>query len=73
MNESASPNPSQGCVCMGAGPQVTDLVGKLVPEPVRQHLRNSRVEFLKAIRSLIDQRIEHLTKADQKGTTVPVE
>jgi hypothetical protein len=44
-----------------------------VSPAVRQHLSNSRVEFLKAIRSVIDERIEHLSKADQQGTKIPVE
>jgi len=44
-----------------------------VSPAVRQHLANSRVEFLKAIRSVIDERIEHLSKAGQQGTRIPVE
>jgi hypothetical protein len=44
-----------------------------VSPAVRQHLSNSRVEFLKAIRSVIDERIEHLSKAGQQGTKIPVE
>ena len=44
-----------------------------VSPAVRQHLSNSRVEFLKAIRSVIDERIEHLSKAAQQGTKIPVE
>jgi len=43
-------------------------------EATRDHFRNSRVEFLKGIRSLIDQRIEHLSKHQQQhGTHVTVE
>ena len=44
-----------------------------VSPAVRQHLTNSRVEFLKAIRSVIDDRIEQLSKAGQQGTKVSVE
>ncbi len=40
---------------------------------VRRHLRNSRVEFLKAIRTVIDDRIEHLSKTSQQGTNITVE
>jgi len=40
---------------------------------VKQHLANSRVEFLKAIRQVIDDRIEHLSAQGQKGTKVAVE
>jgi hypothetical protein len=44
-----------------------------VSPAVRQHLSNSRVEFLKAIREVIDEKIEHLSKAGQQGTKIPVE
>jgi hypothetical protein len=44
-----------------------------VSPAVRQHLANSRVEFLKAIREVIDEKIEHLSKAAQQGTKIPVE
>lgn len=43
------------------------------------HMSRSRVEFLKAIRSLIDERIEglekkaHTDKAERKGTKIKVE
>jgi hypothetical protein len=44
-----------------------------VSPAVRQHLSNSRVEFLKAIREVIDEKIEHLSKVAQPGTKIPVE
>ena len=44
-----------------------------VSPAVKQHLMNSRVEFLKAIRAVIDQRIERLSGAAQRGTRVTVE
>jgi hypothetical protein len=44
-----------------------------VSPAVRQHLSNSRVEFLKAIRSMIDERIDHLSRAGQQGTKIAVE
>jgi hypothetical protein len=45
----------------------------LVSPEVRQHFVNSRVEFLKAIREVIDDRIEHLTTKAGHGTKIPVE
>jgi hypothetical protein len=42
-------------------------------EATRDHFRNSRVEFLKGLRSLIDDRIAHLSKDEAKGTHVNVE
>lgn len=44
-----------------------------VPQETRQHIRNSRIEFLKAVRSVIDDRIAHLSGESQQGTTVRVE
>jgi hypothetical protein len=37
------------------------------------HFRNSRVEFLKGLRSLIDDRIGNLARHETKGTHVTVE
>jgi hypothetical protein len=43
-------------------------------EAAKDHFRNSRIEFLKGIRSLIDDRISHLAREEQgKGTHVTVE
>jgi len=43
-------------------------------DATRNHFRNSRVEFLKGLRSLIDERIDHLAHhEEQKGTKVTVE
>ena len=42
-------------------------------DATRDHFRNSRVEFLKGIRSLIDARIAHLSQEHAKGTHVTVE
>lgn len=42
-------------------------------EATRDHFRNSRVEFLKGIRSVIDDRIANLSRHEAKGTHVTVE
>jgi hypothetical protein len=42
-------------------------------EATHDHFRNSRIEFLKGIRRLIDDRIAHLSHDDRKGTHVTVE
>ena len=49
------------------------IVEKLWGEATRDHFRNSRVEFLKGLRSLIDDRISHLSREEHKGTHVTVE
>ncbi len=61
----------QRCLC----DEVLDLVqARLGVSPqVRQHLANSRIEFLKAIRGVIDERIEQLSKPVQQGTKIRVE
>ena len=59
-----------GClICNVALP----FLEQLWPENTRQHFRNSRVEFLKGIRSILDARIEHLSREQAKGTRVVVE
>ena len=60
-----------GCfICQTAIP----LVEKLWSDATRDHFRNSRVEFLKGLRSLIDDRIAHLSRpSETKGTHVTVE
>jgi hypothetical protein len=81
MNAGMSPEPeapqsSAGhadgrCVCH----QFIDLVRERlgISPAVKQHLMNSRVEFLKAIREVIDERIEHLSAKGQQGTKIAVE
>jgi hypothetical protein len=67
--ETTSPH-AHGCfVCHTAIP----LLEKVWSEATRDHFRNSRIEFLKGIRSLIDDRIAHLSRDEAKGTHVVVE
>lgn len=49
------------------------ILERMWSEATRDHFRNSRVEFLKGVRSLIDDRIAHLSRKEQKGTHVAVE
>jgi hypothetical protein len=49
------------------------MLENLVSEATRNHFRNSRVEFLKGLRSLLDERIAHLAREESKGTHVTVE
>ena len=44
-----------------------------VPPAVRQHLTNSRIEFLKAIREVIDHRIERLSNIGQRGAKIAID
>ncbi len=62
------------CFCMGAGPQLTAMAKSLMPHAAAEHFRNSQVEFLKAVRSLLDARIAKMSHAGvPKGTSVPVD
>jgi hypothetical protein len=44
-----------------------------VSPKVREHFTNSRIEFLKGIRAVIDSRIERLSNTGQRGTKIAVE
>jgi hypothetical protein len=59
------------CPCREIVDTVREYLG--ISPVVRQHLANSRVEFLKALREMLDARIEHLSSQPQKGTKVAVE
>lgn len=69
--DSADHQHGPGCFfCTTAIP----LVEKFWSEATKHHFRSSRIEFLKGVRSLIDDRIEHLAREEgSKGTHVPVE
>lgn len=59
------------CLCYEVVDMFRSRLG--ISPKVRQHLANSRVEFLKAIREVIDERIENLSKPSQQGTKISVE
>jgi hypothetical protein len=59
------------CPCREVVDTVRQYLG--ISPAARQHLTNSRVEFLKALREMLDARIEHLSSQPQKGTKVAVE
>jgi len=52
-------------------PPYTKVFG--LPPDAGEHFRQARIEILKGIRSLIDNRIESLARKNQKGTRVTVE
>lgn len=60
----------QGCLFCGVA---LPFLERLWPETTRDHFRNSRLEFLKGIRSLLDERIAHLSRQESKGTKVAIE
>jgi hypothetical protein len=59
------------CLCRELVNQFREAFG--VSPEVREHFTNSRIEFLKGIRAVIDSRIEHLSNAGQRGKKIAVE
>lgn len=59
------------CACGELTEAVAELLG--FSPSVKQHLHNSRIEFLKALREMIDARINHLSGPESRGTKVAVE
>jgi hypothetical protein len=70
-NQQAAGERGHQCVCEEVFGHVQDLLG--VSPAVRQHLKNSRIEFLKAIRTVLDERIERMSKNAQSGTRIAVD
>jgi hypothetical protein len=54
-------------------PRVFPRLARSAPAPQRPSKVNSRVEFLKAIREVIDDRIDRLTAKASHGTKISVE
>jgi hypothetical protein len=65
----AQPRPAGCFVCTTAIP----LLERMWSDATKDHFRNSRIEFLKGIRSLLDDRIARLSRDEAKGTHVTVE
>jgi hypothetical protein len=61
------------CAFCEMGPMISEMFYGFCSKETQQHFRNARVEVLKGFRSILDARIEHLSRERQKGTTVPVE
>jgi hypothetical protein len=59
------------CPCQEIANAMRKFLG--ISPAVQMHLTNSRVEFLKAVREILNERIEYLSSQGQKGTKVAVE
>jgi hypothetical protein len=70
-------NPHQhahGCFfCAVAAPQVEAFLDHVWPKDTREHFHNARIEMLKGMRSMLDARIDRLSRHEQKGSKVTVE
>ena len=71
ITEQGSPAP-ESCPCLDLQEHLAALLGIRSPA-ARQHLRNARLEMLKALRAVIDDRIAHLSRAAAKGTKIAVD
>ena len=73
MNESAAnqhANQQHHCFC----DDIANMMRNLGPsKSVVEHFRNARVEVLKGIRQMIDERISRAERSGQKGTSFGVE
>jgi len=70
--ETSTDRDAESCPCRDLAEHVAALLG--VRSPVaRRHLRNARIEMLKALRAVIDERIEHLSRAGVKGKKIAVD
>jgi hypothetical protein len=64
----------KGCWCCEVNEAMNKFAREFGPsDEVRSHFRNSRIEFLKGIRKIIDERINRLSSNEQKGSRVNVE
>jgi hypothetical protein len=54
--------------------ELKQLLRAMEPSPkVTEHFRNARIEVLKGMRQVIDNRIEHLSRSAQPGRKIVVE
>lgn len=77
--------PGQGphgeCLCSGAGPAVSRIASEMLrhygPSPeTRRHFDQARLELLKGLRALLDERIKDIQKGSAgpaRGTKVSID
>lgn len=70
MEEKANCVAGPGCLICGT---LKPLFGRMWSDATNDHFRNSRIEFMKGVRSLIDDRINRMSRDEPKGTRVTVE
>ena len=75
MNEETGHAHTSGrCIFCEASDSLRSFIRDTGPsEEARSHFRQARVEFLRGIRRIIDDRIDRVSRAGQKGTHVVVE
>jgi hypothetical protein len=67
----------RSCWCEEASGLMRDMMRQMgPPDRARRHFEQAHIEFLRGVRSLIDDRIERMQTrgtAAQGGSTIPVE
>ena len=66
------------CLCAGSGPAVSGVMSQMLrqfgpSEPVRKHFSQARLEILKGLRAMLDQRIEDMQRPSSRGTKVTID
>jgi hypothetical protein len=62
------------CICCEASAAIGRLFRAIRPsEKVSGHFRQSRIEFLKGIRTILDERIDDIGRTPNKGTRIVVD
>jgi hypothetical protein len=70
MADETKPVDAPGCFyCLNVKP----MFRKAWSDATKDHFRNARVELLKGVRSVLDDRIANLARHEAKGTHVTVE
>lgn len=68
------PPPKQYPVIDNLCEELKQFLRSLEPSPeVIEHFRNARIEMLKGVRQIIDNRIEHLSRPGHRGRKIVVE
>jgi hypothetical protein len=65
------PVQQERCLCREVVDQFREHFN--VPPEVKEHFMNSRIEFLKGLRAIIDSRIERLSSTPSRGAKIAVE
>jgi len=70
----ATTPPRQSPTIDGLCEELKNLLRAVEPSSeVREHFRNARIEVLKGLRQIIDNRIQHLSRTEQQGQKINVE
>jgi hypothetical protein len=74
MGGSARTYPNVDAFCDALRDSLREMADAVTPpEAAMEHFRQSRIEFLKGVRELIDHRIDRMSRPKNEGTTVVVE